>query len=136
MNRRTKFELNEVKTKLLKTQNVIIAKILTLLGFTAFVSCGMEKYGVPHTEYKVMGKVSSKETQQPIENIQVSTRQWNQIYTDENGNYQIWHDDRDALIQFRDTANNYNDLDTLIKFEGRVDQKTINVQLTPKENEN
>jgi putative lipoprotein (rSAM/lipoprotein system) len=133
-----------MKTKLLKSYNSVITALLAILGFSAaclgLSSC--KKYGSPCADFLVMGKVSSKETLQPIENIQISTEyDWNQTFTDKDGNYQLMHHCMNTfLVQFRDTANNYKDLDTLIEFqrakEGKTVRKTLNIELTPKENEN
>ncbi len=143
-----------MSAKFLKTQNTVIAKILTILGFGAVIT-GCEpkygtlvaEYGVPSAKFIVNGKVSS---QHPIENIRVVMHGWDNdtAFTDEYGNYEVAIDDNASndnfLVQFHDTENRYKDLDTTVEFkdpkftggdgwyEGET-CKTVNVELTPKE---
>jgi putative lipoprotein (rSAM/lipoprotein system) len=144
-----------MKTKFIKTQNVVIAKILAILGFGAVIT-GCEpkygtlvaEYGVPSAKFIVNGKVS---LQHPIENIRVVMHgSYNDTaFTDEHGNYEVAIDNNawnsNFLVQFHDTENRYKDLDTIVEFkdpkftggdgwyEGET-RKTVNVELTPKEN--
>jgi putative lipoprotein (rSAM/lipoprotein system) len=125
-----------MKTKLIKSYNIAITALLAILGFSACLGTSCAKYGSPAATFIIHGKVSDKETQQPIENIRVAANEWRHTFTDENGNYEVWHYDRNMLVQFRDTVYNYNDLDTFIKFEGKEKMKIIDIQLTPKKHEN
>ena len=130
----------KAKTKLLKAHNVAIAKLLAILGFTSCLCAGCAKYGVPMAEYTVNGQVVSKETQEPIENIRVSTYD-GYMFTDNEGNYQIsdWghlKGGHTMSVEFRDTADQYRDLDALIEFRDGEKTKTINVGMAPNENNN
>ncbi|MCL2028497.1 MAG: radical SAM-associated putative lipoprotein [Bacteroidales bacterium] len=129
----------KVKTKLLKAHNVAIAKLLAILGFTSCLCAGCAKYGVPEAEYIVNGQVVSKETLEPIENIRVSTYD-GYMFTDNEGNYQVSYlgGDKGATVcvEFRDTADQYRDLDALIEFRDGEKIKTFNVGMTPNDNDN
>ena len=129
----------KVKTKLLKAHNVAIAKLLAILGFTSCLCAGCAKYGIPAVEYIVNGQVVSKETQEPIENIRVSTYD-GYMFTDNEGNYQVskWGGDKGTtvFVEFRDTADQYRDLDALIEFRDGEKTKTFNVGMTPNGSDN
>ena len=138
-----------MKIKFLKTYNAIIAALLAILGF----SCGssLDEYGTPEAKFIIKGKVSSKDTQQPIENICVNMGR-NTVFTNVKGNYQVtvwgFPEDQACLVKFHDTGGMYMDLDTLIEFknpqftggdkkwyEGEA-SKTVDVQLTTKDDSN
>ena len=62
----------------------ILLFLFPIMGVT-LTAC----YGVPHADFKVSGKVMDEENQ-PINNIQVQVgNEWNKVYTDTAGNYQI-----------------------------------------------
>lgn len=62
----------------------ILLLLFPIMGVT-LTAC----YGVPHADFKVSGKVMDEENQ-PINNIQVQVgAEWNRVYTDTAGNYQI-----------------------------------------------
>ena len=119
-----------MKTKLLKTYNASIAWLLATLGFMT-VNSGCMKYGVESADYIVKGNVSSKETQQPIEGVDVCNYDCTQ--TNAIGTYEIWSGTPYVNLSFNDPAGNYESLDTLIQFQGKETNKTVNIQLTPKE---
>jgi putative lipoprotein (rSAM/lipoprotein system) len=138
-----------MKTKFIKTENAVITGLLAFLGFSCDFGGNVAEYGVPCADFIVLGKVSDKKTEQPIENIQVSTYEWNKTFTDENGNYEVktndFPKDQTFLVKFRDITEKYNDLDTLIEFKdpkftggdkkwynGKT-SKTVDIQLTPKD---
>jgi len=125
--------MKTIKTKLLKLYNASIVGVLAILGFMACVNAGCAKYGVPCAEAKhlVKGNVSSQKTQQPIKGVNVIA-ECNHSQTNESGDYQIKTPPR-VHLHFRDPAGNYKNLDTLIEFQGET-SKTVNIQLTPKEN--
>jgi putative lipoprotein (rSAM/lipoprotein system) len=140
-----------MKTKILKTYNVLIAGLLAILGFTTGCIIKLE-YGAPSAKFIVNGKVKSSETDQPIENIRV-TMQGDTAYTDANGVYQVvdkfgFPRDRTYNIDFKDIDGvingEFSDLDTIVEFkdpkfingDGDWDHgetsKEFDVKLTPK----
>jgi putative lipoprotein (rSAM/lipoprotein system) len=142
-------KIETMKIKLLKTYNVIIAALLAILGFSSCTA--PDEYGTPEAKFIVKGKVSSKETQQPVENIRV-TMNWDANFTNGEGNYHVANlvppTYRTFLVQFHDTLGAYMDLDTLIEFkdpkftggdkkwyEGET-SKTVDIQLTAKDDSN
>jgi putative lipoprotein (rSAM/lipoprotein system) len=132
-----------MKTKLLKSHNIALAKFLAILGFGACIGTACVKYGAPSADYMTNGKVVSEESQQPIEGILVKSDSF--VFTDSLGNYVV-HDHagyglkeetpppHTSYLTFRDTANQYNDLDTFVKFEKGKTSRTLNIALTPKTN--
>ena len=121
-----------MKTLFLKFSSASIAGLLAVLGFMACVNSGCMKYGCPSadTKFRINGNVSSKETQQPVENISVHG-ECSSSRTNEVGNYQVKTSSH-AYLHFYDPVGNYQDFDTLIEFQKKETSKTVNVQLTPK----
>ncbi len=140
-----------MKIKILKTYNVLITGLLTILGF-ATACDSKDEYGTPSTKFIVKGKVISSETDQPIENIRVSM-EGDTTYTDANGDYNVvdkwgFPTEQTYNIEFQDIDGNANgefsDLDTIVEFKdpkfsgGDGDwylgetSKEFNVKLTPK----
>jgi len=140
-----------MKIKLIKTYNAIIAALLAILGFSCY-SESMSEYGTPDAIFTIKGKVSSKETQQPVENIRVTMNNWSAGFTNNEGIYQVsnhgFPESQAFFVQFHDTAGIYMDLDTLIEFknpqftggdekwyEGTA-IKNVDIQLTTKDDSN
>jgi putative lipoprotein (rSAM/lipoprotein system) len=140
-----------VKNKILRTYNVILVGLLSILGFASSCESRME-YGTPSAKFIVNGKVTSAETNQPIENIRVAM-QGDTSFTDSNGVYQVidkWGFPSDQIynILFHDidgeTNIEFTDLDTIVEFKdpkfsgGDGDwysgetSKDFDVKLTPK----
>ncbi len=139
-----------MKIKILKTYNVIIAGLLSILGFAS--SCdSKDEYGTPSAKFIVNGKVKS-DTDQPIENIRV-IMQSDTSYTNNDGSYQVedkwgFPTDQTYNIKFQDidgeTNGEFSDLDTIVEFKdpkfsgGDGDwysgetSKEFDVKLTPK----
>jgi len=119
--------LRKSKYSFLIKQNAILAFIISLLGFMP--ACHHMEYGIPTAEYILKGKVKSTNTNQPIENIKVSSSgNYNNpvVYTNNEGYFSI-HFNGDAYSKnytyiFQDTDSlqngNYKDKDTIISFEG------------------
>ena len=153
-------QANEVKKAIKKKQNfflikqhVILTFIISLLGLLP--ACHHSEYGVPTAEFILNGKVKSTNTNQPIENIRVSTDEnYNNpiVFTNSEGYFSI-HFNGDAYTknytyQFQDTDSlqngNYKNIDTIISFEdvpltgsnGKWDkgtaEKTADIMLEPK----
>jgi len=140
-----------MKVRLLKTYNWIIAGLLSILGFAS--SCDpKDEYGTPSAKFIVNGKVTSSETHQPIEHIQVVMGN-DTSYTNAKGEYQVadpygFPVDQTYPIGFKDVDGSVNgsfhDLDTLVEFIDPVFQdgdghwnrgetsRNLDVDLTPK----
>ncbi|MCG8410447.1 MAG: radical SAM-associated putative lipoprotein [Bacteroidales bacterium] len=111
-----------MKIKLLKTYNILITGLLSILGFA--IACdSMDEYGTPTAKFIVNGKVKSSKTNQPIENIRVSML-YDTTYTDKNGAYQVVETGEIHNIyniEFKDidgeTNGEFNNLDTVIEFK-------------------
>jgi len=135
-----------MKIKFLKTYNALIAILLVVFGISCVAS---KEYGTPDAKFIVKGKVSSKETKEPIEDIRV-TMNWHNDITNEKGDYRVENNDfpgdRAFLVKFHDTKGIYMDLDTLIEFKNPQftggdknwysgeTSKTVDIQLTEKDN--
>lgn len=141
------------KYSFLIKQNVILTFVVSLLGFMP--ACHHTEYGVPTAEFILNGKVKSANTNQPIENIKVSSNgNYNNpfVFTNSEGIFSI-HFNGDAYTKnynykFQDTDSlqnvNYKDKDTVISFEGialtggdgkwneGIAEKTVDILLEPK----
>jgi len=126
--------MKKAKINILKSHNVLIATVLSLLGFSA--SCGLVdtpvmEYGTPSAKFIVNGKVVASETNEALNNIRV-TMQGDTTYTDNNGNYQVTDKwgfpmNQSYNIQFQDIDGSlngqFNRLDTMVEFK---DPKFVN----------
>ncbi|HYX06311.1 MAG TPA: radical SAM-associated putative lipoprotein [Bacteroidales bacterium] len=118
-----------MRVKLLKTGNYLIAALMALLGFS--VSCENStrvEYGTPSAKFILKGKITSSETDIPIENIRI-IMQSDTAYSDADGNYQVvdkwgFPSDQTYLVQFQDfdgIANGtFAALDTLVEYKDPV----------------
>lgn len=144
--------MQKIKIGLLKTSNILISALITLLGFSSACSLNQVEYGAPHADFIVSGKTESTVTGKAIENIQV-VAEWDTSYTDANGLYlkkleTFGARDGELVLKFEDIdgAENgaFEPLDTLIQYkasefeggdgdwyEGEA-RKIINVKLQPK----
>ena len=118
-----------MKIWILKLNNHVIAKVLTLLGLGTAIgeSCAMygtpAEYGTPFGTFKVMGKVTNVD-EVPVKNIRVVLH-LDTSYTDANGNYLVktidFPTDQSFTIQFADIDNQQNGeylpLDTTAEFK-------------------
>lgn len=113
-----------LKKHFLKSVNVIIAALLSLMGFTT--ACDIDapvEYGTPHAKYIVKGKVTAAKSGGAIEHIQVASEQ-DTTTTDANGSYQLVHEDFPGDLTFElsftdtdgDTNGNFAPLDTTVAF--------------------
>jgi putative lipoprotein (rSAM/lipoprotein system) len=140
-----------MKIRILKMYNVLLAGLLSILGFAS--SCDpRDEYGTPSAKFIVNGKVSSTETGQAIENIQVVMK-FDTSYTNTKGEYQVvdmqgFPNDQEYTIVFNDVdgteRGSFQDRDTLVEFtdpkfsggdgnwySGEISAK-LDVQLSPK----
>ncbi len=140
-----------MKIRILKTYNWILAGLLSLLGFAS--SCdSRDEYGTPSAKFTVNGKVTSAETNLPVERIQVVMKN-DTSFTNAKGEYQVvdpygFPEDKSYTIEFMDVdggeRGSFYDLDTLVEF---IDSKytggdndwylgetneNLDVKLTPK----
>lgn len=115
--------MKKAKIKIIKFYNIIIAGLLSLLGFTT--SCDPKaEYGTPHANFIVKGKITSFETNKPIENIQI-TMETNSKLTNLNGEFELIYSDfpeektYNLNIRDIDGENNllYFDKDTIAQFK-------------------
>ena len=124
--------MKKLEIKFLKTSNVIIAALLSLLGFG---SCEknmvvVAEYGTPSATFIVQGRVESSGSNESIENIRV-IMQGDTAVTDSDGKYQVmaggFPGDKTYYIQFQDVDGelngDYKDLESSIEF---VDPEFIN----------
>ena len=153
--------MRATKIKILKIWNIIIAGILSILGFAS--SCKDEplvEYGSPHAKFIVNGTVTDKTTQTPIQNIRVimtNNSEYSYLhdtaYTDSNGNYEVIDNDgfptnQTYKLYFQDiddeTNGNYLDVDSVAefidpKFTGKSGwysgetSKKLNIKMSPEE---
>lgn len=124
------------RNKLLTRYNAFIAAVMALLGFsTACDRFPRMEYGTPHASFKVKGKVTSAESNNPVSNLKISIQtdslsmQLDSAYSDSNGNYEVTDEfgfpiSHSYLIHFRDvdgTANGeFQNLDTVVEFKDPV----------------
>lgn len=115
--------MKKARIEIIKFYNIIIAGILSVFGFTT--SCDpVAEYGTPSANFIVKGKVSSSETNKPIENIQV-IMEGNSKTTNSNGEFEIVNMDfpgektYNLIIRDIDGENNlqFVDKDTLAEFK-------------------
>jgi putative lipoprotein (rSAM/lipoprotein system) len=142
--------MKKAKIEIIKFYNVIIAGILSVLGFITACEPKAE-YGTPSANFIVNGKITSSETNKPIENIQV-TMEGNTKTTNTNGEFKIVYNDfptdQTYNLSIKDTDGDKNlhffDKDTIAQFknpkfsdgddhwyEGET-EINIDVELTPK----
>ncbi|MBN1819979.1 MAG: radical SAM-associated putative lipoprotein [Prolixibacteraceae bacterium] len=109
-----------MKSKLLKSTNIIISFFLSLLGFSTACDIIRYEYGSPHADYILSGEVKSAKTGQPVPQIKVKAG-YDSTFTDNSGRYVITYVGflmEDSLhVQFIDTDgatnNEYMPLDTV-----------------------
>lgn len=143
--------MKKARITILKTCNVLIAGLLTLIGF-ACVTDPRAEYGTPSAKFIVNGKVSSSLTDLPIEGVKV-VMEGDSTTTDSDGNFRVsdpdgFPEDQEYLVKFQDIdgeANgHFNALDTIVAFidpqftngdgdwyDGET-SKELDIQLTPK----
>ena len=117
----------KTKIKLLKAYSATITWLLAVFGFSAVLGTSCAKYGCPAEEFELTGKVSSKATQQPLQNIRVVS-DFDTTFTNIEGIFQVRT--YSHFAQFHDTTGNYKDLDTMIN------SQPFNVSLTPNTQQN
>lgn len=112
------------KHHFLKSVNVIIAALLSLLGFST--ACDIDapvEYGTPHAKYIVNGKVTAAKSGEAINHIQVASEQ-DTTTTDANGAYQLIQEDFPGDLTFElsftdtdgDPNGSFAPLDTTVVF--------------------
>lgn len=137
----------------LRAINLLIATLLTLLGYSSCEIGGRAMYGTPSAKYIVKGKVSSAKTGTGIENIQVIMR-YDTTLTDQNGDYLVSQYDFpidntvfDVSVSDPDSTlhGSYQSKDTTVTFLHPVFKggdgewysgeasEDLNIQLNPKE---
>ena len=122
--------MKKLEIKFFKTYNVIIAALLSLLGFSSCEKNMVAEYGTPSATFIVQGTVESSDSNEPIENIRV-IMQGDTAFTDGNGNYQViaggFPGDITYYIQFQDIDSelngDYKDLESSVEF---IDPEFIN----------
>ena len=112
-----------MKAKVRTFMNVLLGAFLGMFGFSC--SGYLVKYGCPpDVGIDVSGKIIDQETEQPIENIQVTVKRLDvthvQMYSDENGQYgthELYLPYLDSIdIVARDTAGLYAPDSVRLKF--------------------
>ena len=112
-----------MKAKVRTWMNVLLGAFLGMLGY----SCrgNIQKYGCPpDIGIDVSGKIIDQETEQPIENIQVTVKRLDvthvQMYSDKNGQYgthELYLPNWDSIdVVARDTAGLYAPDSVRLKF--------------------
>lgn len=118
--------MRKAKIKIIKFYNVIIAGMLSILGFTT--SCDpVVEYGTPYANFIVKGKITSSETDKPIENIQVTMGGVPKL-TNSNGEFEIVNSgsllDTTFNLNIRDIDGENNllffDKDTVAQFKNPI----------------
>ena len=125
-----------MKLKLIKTHNVIIAILLSILGFST--ACKKEEntmaaYGSPHAFFKINGKVTSEEGEKiPAIMVIMSagiSQESDTIISDYDGNYEVKVMDfpyyfNDMPLKFEDidgeVHGSFQAKDTIIKFKDPI----------------
>jgi putative lipoprotein (rSAM/lipoprotein system) len=94
----------QMKKLALKAYGKAVTAILSLIGVLAGCSKPgggiMAEYGTPSADFKAHGKVTNKETNQPVPDIRVIGKEFGQadtVYTDTRGNYTL---DMKGIIGF------------------------------------
>ena len=116
-----------MKTKLLKSTNVILSFLLSMLGFST--GCDeiihpRAEYGTPYADFIINGTVKASDTNEAIPDIKVKA-DWDSTYTNAEGKYEIvirsFPQDQDIEIHFIDPDGNTNgsfqQLDTIAQFK-------------------
>ena len=112
-----------MKAKVRTWMNVLLGAFLGMLGYSC--SGFMQKYGCPpDVGIDVSGKIIDQETEQPIENIQVTVKRLDvthvQMYSDKNGQYgthELYLPNWDSIdVVARDTAGLYAPDSVRLKF--------------------
>lgn len=120
--------MKKLENRFRMTCNIIIAGLLTILGFSSSCERGdsggiTDMYGTPSAKFIINGNVESSESDQVIKNIKV-TLSGNFTNTDVNGNYIIntaaFPISQSFNINFQDIDSTLNgqfqDLDTTLVF--------------------
>ena len=111
-----------MKAKVRTFMNVLLSGLLGIVGFNG---CMYVKYGCPpDVGIDVSGKIIDQETEQPIENIQVTVKRLDvthvQMYSDKNGQYgthDLYLPNWDSIdVVARDTAGLYTPDSVRLKF--------------------
>lgn len=128
-----------MKAKVRTWMNVLLSGLLGIVGFNG---CMYVKYGCPpDVGIDVSGKIIDQETEQPIENIQVTVKRngWPyspEMYSDENGQYgthELYLPYLDSIdIVARDTAGLYASDSVRIKFNNNGENIQQDFQLKKK----
>ncbi len=114
--------MKQIKRGMLKRCNSLIAWVLSLAGIACTnIAC---EYGTPEAKFNVSGTVTSEESGEPIDHIQV-TMGYDTVYSDQAGKYKIstyeFPVSQDFIVNFSDvdgTANGeFSPLDTLAQFK-------------------
>ena len=144
--------MKTIRKTLLSKYSFFLSLILSLLGVQ--VACDRpDEYGCPTANFKIQGSIQSDSTGNKIQNICITNGQYDSVYSDPNGFYQIQTsgpplDTVTFQIHFTDidsTQNgNFQNLDTTVEFDnpqftngdGDWDagetSKEFNVKLKPK----
>lgn len=117
--------MKSIRKILLSKYSILLSLILGLLGFQ--VACDRpDEYGCPSAKFKVIGTIESDSTGNKIQNIRITNGQYDTIYSDFNGFYQIQTsefplDTVTFQLHFTDidgTQNgNFQNLDTIVEFD-------------------
>ncbi|MDR2361839.1 MAG: radical SAM-associated putative lipoprotein [Prevotellaceae bacterium] len=110
-----------------KLSNAIIAGLLALLGFASCVENAPNEYGTPSAKYRINGRVTAAESNQPVREIKVVMREdshwgldgeplWYSLdsaWTDASGNYHVVAntisiDEAAFQLEFSDTDGDAN----------------------------
>jgi putative lipoprotein (rSAM/lipoprotein system) len=142
--------VKRIRTILLSKYSILLSLILGLFGILQY-SC--TKYGTPSAKFRVAGTIKSDSTGNNIQNISVIGDQYDTVFSDANGFYQIQTggfplDTVMIQIKFSDidgTQNgSFQDIDTVVEFDnpqfnaGDGDwyagetNKVFNIKLKPK----
>jgi len=98
-----------VKNLFLKTINLVLAGILTMMGFANCTKYGPDEYGVPNTDYTTKGSVVDKVTGKPVEGILVGYNIGMTMYGTLPTNYnQKMHVLTDSKGEFTITVNMFS----------------------------
>lgn len=132
--------------------NALISALLTLIGFSSCTET-LAEYGTPSADFKVMGNVSSKSSQQSLPGIRVVMNR-DTVHTGADGSYVIidkraFPTNQTYEISFEDIDGalngSFKKLDTIVEFEdprfsggddhwyeGETSQ-TLNIKMEPEE---
>ena len=112
-----------MKNYIIPTINKLILAFLALLGFSCNLDDPKDEYGAPCADFKVNGTVVDELTLNKLSNIQV-IMDWDTVYSDENGNYEVktrsYPSSQSFLVTFKDVDGELNGsylhLDTVVEF--------------------